>query len=61
MICELIEKKPRCVIAFLDEQCTLAEGSDERFFEQINQTFASHDHFTGVQTRGAPTIDQMQV
>eukprot|EP00457_Paulinella_chromatophora_P000941 gb/GEZN01000943.1/.p1 GENE.gb/GEZN01000943.1/~~gb/GEZN01000943.1/.p1 ORF type:complete len:1030 (+),score=139.44 gb/GEZN01000943.1/:99-3188(+) len=51
IVCDLIEKKPKGIIAFLDEQCVIGQGSDEKFLDALARNLATHKHFirkTGV-------------
>ena len=46
VVCDLIEGKPSGVLNMLDEQCMLAEPSDESLLEKINQQHGEHAQYT---------------
>ena len=45
IVCDLIEKRPRGLMAFLDEDCLLGRGTDATFMEKITNNFKAHNHF----------------
>eukprot|EP01101_Sappina_pedata_P000405 TRINITY_DN1044_c0_g1_i1.p1 TRINITY_DN1044_c0_g1~~TRINITY_DN1044_c0_g1_i1.p1 ORF type:complete len:1010 (-),score=418.88 TRINITY_DN1044_c0_g1_i1:23-2779(-) len=45
VICDLIEAKPMGLIALLDEACLIANSTDKSFHDNINRSFARHDHY----------------
>jgi myosin-1 len=50
VVCDLIEKK-RGIIAFLDEECVMAQGSDAKLLDKLARNLKEHKHFdrpTGV-------------
>eukprot|EP00808_Paulinella_micropora_P004347 g11237.t1 len=51
VVCDLIEKKPKGILAFLDEECVMAEGSDAKLLDKLGRNLQGHNHFlrkTGV-------------
>jgi len=57
VVCELIEGKPNGVLNLLDEQCSLAEPSDESLLQKYHQQLESNANyskprFTGTSSRG---------
>lgn len=45
VICDLIEKKPGGILAILDEDCLLANATDESFLDKLTRTVGNHKHF----------------
>ncbi len=50
IVCELVEKKPLGILAFLDEECLLGgNASDKSFLDKLQRNFKDHKHFEKVQ------------
>jgi myosin-1 len=49
-ICDLIEKKPICIINIMDEECLMA-STDASFLDKLNHNFSSHAHFQSYLTQ----------
>ena len=48
IICDLIDQRPRGIIALLDEESIRpGEASDESWLEKMTSSFGKHDHYTG--------------
>jgi myosin-5 len=44
-VINLIEKRPKCIFSFLDEQCAFATGTDHQFWEKIQSNFKNTNAF----------------
>lgn len=45
IVCELIEKPNRSILALIDEECILPKGNDLNFLNKLESNFNKHDHF----------------
>jgi len=50
VICELIEGKPKGIIAFMDESCLLGRTTDKGFLDKLSQNFGKHAHYQDTNT-----------
>ena len=44
-VINLVEKRPACIFSYLDDQGAFATGSDKKFLEQIQSSFAKNPRF----------------
>lgn len=57
IICDLIDKRPRGIIALLDEESIRpGEASDASWMEKMTSSFGSHDHYTGSKGAADKTV-----
>ncbi|EGD77017.1 hypothetical protein PTSG_07359 [Salpingoeca rosetta] len=62
IICDLIEEKPRGIVALLDEESIRpGDKSDTIWLEKLSSTFKSHDHFKGCDGTNETPLDHSRI